>query len=189
MEKTSTATISRGVEGKAGPHLHSYLKRVYIWTGSWYSQICSAGLSKVKSSIWFGFHARLLIFVLNSQYNYTPPSVLQVDRLGLFMARSEPLCLFPIYRARTVYEHQIFWAHTLNRQLQKHEEQFAECEKVYWIRIADANQIKSNFICMAHFIQGGNTMRLTVGKKGGRGFTNTCKKHTDFLEIDKQEIK
>ena len=30
-----------------------------------------------------------------------------------------------------------------------------------------SNQIKSNFICTAHFIQGSNTMRLTVGKKRG----------------------
>ena len=32
-----------------------------------------------------------------------------------------------------------------------------------------SNQIKSNFICTAHFIQGSNTMRLTVGKKRGGG--------------------
>ena len=49
------------------------------------------------------------------------------------------------------------------------------------------NQIKSNFICTAHFIPGGNTMRLTEGKNEW-GVTNTCKKHTDFPEIKKQEI-
>ena len=41
------------------------------------------------------------------------PSVLLkhcVDWLGLFMARSEPLCLIPIYRARTVLcNHQRFF--------------------------------------------------------------------------------
>src|SRR4029434_9961496 len=32
-------------------------------------------------------------------------------------------------------------------------------------------------ICTAHFIQGGNTMRLTVGKKGGRVYKHVYKTH------------
>ena len=51
--------------------------------------------------------------------------------------RSEPLCLFPIYRARAVYEHRIFFS--------PHRAQTASWPwgyisyiwlKVYWIRIA-----------------------------------------------------
>ncbi len=43
------------------------------------------------------------------------------------VARSEPLCLFPIYRAWAVYEHWIFFpAHTQNRQLAGCEEIFCE---------------------------------------------------------------
>ena len=33
-------------------------------------------------------------------------------------------------------------------------------------RYIRSNQIKSNLICTAHFIPGGNTIRLTVGKRG-----------------------
>ena len=55
----------------------------------------------------------------------------RVDWLGLIMALSEPLCLFPIYRARAVFEHwsffSFFLAKTLNEQL---EEQYAEFDKM-----------------------------------------------------------
>ena len=54
-------------------------------------------------------------------------------------------CMFPIYRARTVYCVQdcvgtpegIFLAHTQNWQLQDCEEQLAEFVKVYWITVVD----------------------------------------------------
>src|SRR4029434_8386000 len=38
-----------------------------------------------------GFHERLLIFELNSQFNFTPPFCTPVAPLGLFMAWSKPL--------------------------------------------------------------------------------------------------
>ena len=64
---------------------------------------------KIQSAIRFQFREKLLIFELNTQSTYTPPPVLlkhRVDWLVLFMCRSEPLCLFPIYKARNVYEHR-----------------------------------------------------------------------------------
>ena len=48
---------------------------------------------------------------------------------NFFMAWSELLCLFPIYRARTVYKQEFFWAHTLNIQLGDREDQFARFAK------------------------------------------------------------
>ena len=66
-------------------------------------------------------YERLLIFELKSQSTYTLPSLLlkvSVDWLGLFMAESEPLCVFPIYRPRAVFKHQSFLlAQRLNEQL------------------------------------------------------------------------
>ena len=41
--------------------------------------------------------------------------------------------------------------------------QFRDVSSVYLITMC-LIQIKSNFICTVHFIPGGNTMRLTVGK-------------------------
>ena len=52
-----------------------------------------------------------------------------VDWLELFMAQSQPQCLFPIYRPRVVYKHQFFGAQTLNGQLEDREEQFAKFDK------------------------------------------------------------
>ncbi len=53
------------------------------------------------------------------------------------MALPESLCLFPVYRARAVYEHQTFFSvHTQNRKLVDREEIFSE-QKVYWIRLVD----------------------------------------------------
>ncbi len=44
--------------------------------------------------------------------------------------QSEPLCLFPIYRARAMYEHWTFFQCThRNGQLVDHEETFAEFDK------------------------------------------------------------
>ena len=45
------------------------------------------------------------------------------------MVRSEPLCLFPIHRARTVYKRQSFSVHTENRQLKDPEEHLSESDK------------------------------------------------------------
>ncbi len=51
------------------------------------------------------------------------------DDLAL-VAPSESLCLFPVYRARTVYEHQTFVStHTLNGKLADREEIFSEFVK------------------------------------------------------------
>ena len=44
---------------------------------------------------------RLLIF----EFNSLSAMKQRVDWPDLFMAKSEPLCLFPKYRARTVLEH------------------------------------------------------------------------------------
>ena len=44
------------------------------------------------------------------------------------MAQSDPLCLFPIYRARAVYEHCFFMNKKLMGQLDDREEIFAESE-------------------------------------------------------------
>ncbi len=53
------------------------------------------------------------------------------------MTLPEPLRLFPVYRARAVYEHRtVFSAHTQNRKLADCEEIFSEFE-VFWIRIVD----------------------------------------------------
>ncbi len=50
------------------------------------------------------------------------------------MALPKTLCLFPVYRARAVYEHQIFFsAHTQNGKLADREEIFSE----FWIIIVD----------------------------------------------------
>ena len=60
-----------------------------------------------------------------------------VDWLGLFMAWSESLCLFPNYTVRALNEHLTFFS-ALNGQLENCEEQLAEFDKkVYGIRIAN----------------------------------------------------
>ena len=48
---------------------------------------------------------------------------LRVDWLKLFMGWFEPLCLIPIYRARTVHKLWSFFERTLNRQLEDSSEQ------------------------------------------------------------------
>ena len=57
---------------------------------------------QMQSAIRFRFRKRLLIFVFSSQIT---------SLLGLFMTQSEPLCLFPIYRARTVRTLEFFFVH------------------------------------------------------------------------------
>ncbi len=50
----------------------------------------------------------------------------------------ELLCLFPVYRARAVYEHWTFFsARTQNGKLAGREEILSEFGKVCWIRIVD----------------------------------------------------
>lgn len=56
---------------------------------------------------------------------YNPLFRACVDWLGLFMTQSKPLCLLPIYRARTVS----FVAQTLSGQLGGREEELAEFDK------------------------------------------------------------
>src|SRR4029434_5558176 len=51
-----------------------------------------------------------------------------------------------------------------------------------------SNKIKSNFICTAHFIQGGKTMRLTVGKKGG-GLQTLVKKTQIFQRSINRKLR
>ncbi len=55
------------------------------------------------------------------------------------VARSEPLCLFLIYRARAVYEYQTFFqrAHTERTASRPQGDICWIWQKVYWIRIAD----------------------------------------------------
>ena len=71
---------------------------------------------KMQFTIWFLFlclfRERLLIFEFSSQ---------SISWNG-FSSRSKPPCLFPIYRARTVYEHWSFSDHkALNGQLEDHD--------------------------------------------------------------------
>ena len=108
---------------------------------------------KTGSCFLFDHHEYNLTYSIKVQSgilgNPTPVSSapLQQPSTGLYapccrlagMARSEPLCLFPIYRAWTVYKHTILGClDTQNGRLAGHEAIFAEFDKkVYGTRIAD----------------------------------------------------
>ena len=91
---------------------------VQDWRNYWHLKITDVCIMP-QLSTGFSFNFAKGCWCLCSTANQITPcsSMLlkhSVDWLGVFMSRSKPLCLFPIYRARTVHKHQT------------REEQFAE---------------------------------------------------------------
>ena len=94
--------ITSSSQSHSSPHKNSYA------ASSWLVLLRNYCWLKVQFVISFGI-VKGCSYLSSTANRITlrasVPLKLGVDWLGLFMTHSEPLCLFPIYRVRTVCEH------------------------------------------------------------------------------------
>ena len=97
---------------------------IFPWEGLG-TQVGSVTKSRLFLHYW-NYSVWLWIFELNGQSNYTTVLLRRhADWLEECMGSVRTVALLPIYRARTVCDHELFSAHTQNGQLENREEQFA----------------------------------------------------------------